>query len=397
MHAGFGLSDITPPLGVELAGYGYYLERRAEGVLDPLYVRAIALETDTARCMIICCDLLGLSTAVADAVRCGLARFGYKPNQVMLVSIHTHTGPAVQHHEGCGEVSEEYVASLPARILCACELAVSDLASVAKLERREGFLPREFAYNRADAEESVENIVRGILIERRDRPPVALVSYACHPVTRRRIPAVSADFPGRLTALLDQDGYRAVYLNGLCGDIDPVRSADRDELLESFAQGIREAFVHPIRREELPLDTLSAARMEFDLRLITLTESEIAAKAQGAANARVASKWVELMTANPPVDSEAAPVNFINLGGVPIVGLPFEGFERIGRIVRERVPSAWTLGCSGQMLGYLPTKSHYERESYAVWESSFLYKRMPAQPGEAERLGGWIADRLDSM
>ena len=44
MRAGYGKTEITPPLGVELAGYGYYLKRRATRVDDPLFVRAVALE-----------------------------------------------------------------------------------------------------------------------------------------------------------------------------------------------------------------------------------------------------------------------------------------------------------------------------------------------------------------
>ena len=40
--AGYGESVLTPPLGVELCGYGYYLERRAESVLDEL--KAVATQ-----------------------------------------------------------------------------------------------------------------------------------------------------------------------------------------------------------------------------------------------------------------------------------------------------------------------------------------------------------------
>ena len=36
MRAGLGKWELTPPMGVELAGYGYYLGRRAESVRDPL-------------------------------------------------------------------------------------------------------------------------------------------------------------------------------------------------------------------------------------------------------------------------------------------------------------------------------------------------------------------------
>ena len=68
MHAGFGKWELTPPMGVELAGYGYYLGRCALSVRDPLYARAVMIEHEGARQLIISCDLLGLSKAVCTEV-----------------------------------------------------------------------------------------------------------------------------------------------------------------------------------------------------------------------------------------------------------------------------------------------------------------------------------------
>ena len=50
MRAGFGKWELTPPMGVELAGYGYYLGRCALSVQDPLYARAVMLEEGGLRC-----------------------------------------------------------------------------------------------------------------------------------------------------------------------------------------------------------------------------------------------------------------------------------------------------------------------------------------------------------
>jgi hypothetical protein len=41
-RAGFAKITITPPLGVELAGYGVYLKRGATEVHDDLFARARA-------------------------------------------------------------------------------------------------------------------------------------------------------------------------------------------------------------------------------------------------------------------------------------------------------------------------------------------------------------------
>lgn len=68
MRAGFGKWELTPPMGVELAGYGYYLGRCAQSVRDPLYARALLLEENGMRALMICCDLLGLSRGVCAEV-----------------------------------------------------------------------------------------------------------------------------------------------------------------------------------------------------------------------------------------------------------------------------------------------------------------------------------------
>jgi hypothetical protein len=60
---------ITPPLGTDLTGFGFYLDRKAERVLDDLKVRALYLDDQKARLLIISCDLLGLSVARADRIR----------------------------------------------------------------------------------------------------------------------------------------------------------------------------------------------------------------------------------------------------------------------------------------------------------------------------------------
>ena len=101
MLAGYGLCELTPPLGVELAGYGYYLKREACEVLDPLYARAVMLEADGVRALILSCDLLGLSREVCGpVVEHATNALGCREDAVILVSVHTHTGPAVKYHEG---------------------------------------------------------------------------------------------------------------------------------------------------------------------------------------------------------------------------------------------------------------------------------------------------------
>ena len=50
--------------------------------------------------------------------------------------------------------------------------------------------------------------------------------------------------------------------------------------------------------------------------------------------------------------------------------------------------------CAEELLGYLPTRDDISRGAYAALESTFLYKRLPVVPGEAERLGEAIGRAL---
>ena len=69
---------------------------------------------------------------------------------------------------------------------------------------------------------------------------------------------------------------------------------------------------------------------------------------------------------------------------------------RRGRRISGR-EDALVLGCAEELLGYLPTRDNISRGTYAALESTFLYKRLPVVPGEAERLGeetGFALERI---
>jgi len=88
-------------------------------------------------------------------------------------------------------------------------------------------------------------------------------------------------------------------------------------------------------------------------------------------------------------DTEEITCKYLLLGGVPVVAFPFEGYTRIGQEIRDITgrQDSLVLGCSEELLGYLPTRDDIARGAYAALESNFLYKRLPVVPGEAERLG----------
>lgn len=405
MRAGFGKWELTPPMGVELAGYGYYLGRCALSVRDPLYARAVMIENEGIRQLVISCDLLGLSKAVCAEVFAHAEKWGIPAERVIIVSIHTHTGPCIKYHEGCGFVDDAYVATVGGLICRAVDEAAADLAEVTALEQAFAPFEGDHIYNRTVADGPVDRFVRGFMLRRGEAAPICMINAACHGVFRGRVTAVSADFAGEVNRLMEAQGCKSIYLNGLCGDIDPYKPTDAR--LNEFAQIVVDAFGQ--ERKALSM-TMESGRLPFTLRLTSVTEGEIRGAAAHAVEiaggpdkpaARVALTWEKEMLAKLSTlrDTEEITSKYLILGGVPVLALPFEGFTMIGQEVRDALnrQDGLMLGCGEELLGYLPTRDDIAREAYAALESTFLYKRLPVVPGEAERLGHEMGKALERI
>ncbi len=395
MRAGFGKKDITPAIGTELAGFGYYINRRGLTVTDPLYARAVIFENDGLTTLIISCDLLGLSKAVCEKAADYAETLGISRDHVMIVSVHTHCGPAIKYHEGCGYVCDEYVETLPAMINEAVRAAYDDMCAVTSVTHCCVPCESDHIYNRTVADGPVDRNIRGFIVNRESRKAIAMVSGACHGVFRGRLASISADLSGGINSVMEKNGFESIYLNGVCGDIDPYEPTDAR--LDEYSGLVAEVFSK--NQKDVPL-TLSAGTAPFALRLTPVTREDIDSAALQAVEraggpevpqAIVALKWQEEMLEKiDRLESiERISIKYMLLGGIPVMALPFEGFTRIGMDIRSICghEDALILGCAEELLGYLPTKDDIDRGAYAALESTFLYKRLPVVPGEAERLG----------
>src|SRR5579884_387859 len=128
LQAGVARTDITPPVGVELCGYGPFLGRASVDVHDPLWCRALALESGGEPLLIISCDLIGVLQEMTDAIRAEIRNsHGIPPDRVMITCTHTHSGPNTVRLIGWGEPNEHYRAALPRKIVETAQRAVDDL------------------------------------------------------------------------------------------------------------------------------------------------------------------------------------------------------------------------------------------------------------------------------
>jgi hypothetical protein len=92
IRVGIAEADITPPIGFPMAGY--YHERLADGVIDPLHAKAIVLADDSTSGAIVVCDLIGIATDLQNEVRRRASKqTGIPPGHIAIAATHTHTAP----------------------------------------------------------------------------------------------------------------------------------------------------------------------------------------------------------------------------------------------------------------------------------------------------------------
>src|SRR5438093_1860930 len=84
--------DITPPIGHRMAGY--FDERLATGVHDPLKAKALVLQQSKERIALVFCDLVGVSLNITTNARAQASqKTGIPVAHIMICATHSHTGP----------------------------------------------------------------------------------------------------------------------------------------------------------------------------------------------------------------------------------------------------------------------------------------------------------------
>ncbi len=93
LTAGIAQADITPPLGVGMAGYGSRT-KPAERVDDPLIAQALVLSSGDETAAIVCMDSIGLNWDLVSAARQRAeVASGIPEGKILIAGSHTHWGP----------------------------------------------------------------------------------------------------------------------------------------------------------------------------------------------------------------------------------------------------------------------------------------------------------------
>lgn len=422
MKAGFGISDITPRLGVELAGFGPWLHRTATGIRENLEARAVAVEDNDGKVVVIAaCDIISLPAEVVAKVRC-IVQEQYPEltdAQLMICATHTHSGPPVRDFRGWGCADSPFVRTLPQRIALALLKALGAreevLFQATRVPCRGIGINRMHESRTPEPEEVLADgwepehpeftdteVTVGGFFRKEDRTLAGfLCNFGCHPVSCcAENHLIHGDYPGVAMhkVMARHPGSVGIFLQGAHGDVNtgcvhqPAEISSR--ALECFANRLAfsvenglEDLTGPsdsarLQWERMPLSCEIDPEFTLDFLKNALKEQQefLAKQADdttwdtqiAAVYCDGAEQLLKIYAETGLPKTITAMLHGIRLGELSLLGAPFEIMQGIRRQVCSgsavRFPSVLSL--CGDALGYAPDKESAEQAK--LYESKLV-------------------------
>lgn len=426
LSAGVARTCLTPFAGVELTGWGYYIERRWQTVADDLRATALVVDDGSRQTVLVTLDLMVIDATFTERTRQRIATAtGINPEAILLTCSHSHNAPAAGGLLGVGECDPFYEDWASRQAATAAILAWQN-RQPARLSSARGELSGH-SFNRTRPNGVVDTTVTTLKVETIEGRPLAfVVNFGAHPTltTDWRPFAVSRDLPGEVCDLIERaiPGTTAMYVQGACGDVNflreyisPERHHEPARLLAAVALE-SQAEVEPMRsphvgcsRETVLLPTRRWTREEIDRdrdeaerrlasndvthwretigRSMTNRPDDMVKRHGGdeskavRAMCRFNLEWTGRML----VDAETRPetlateVQALKLGDLTIVANSCEFFSPFALDIRHRAGvSELMIACyANGRIGYLPDAHDIDARSYAGFQSPKYCNQFP--------------------
>jgi Neutral/alkaline non-lysosomal ceramidase, N-terminal len=378
--------------GAALMGYADR-DGPALAVHDPLYARALVLESNGRRIALCSVDVCAVNEDVVAAARTRIAdATPIRGGDVFVCATHTHSGP-LDDDPGC------WPAGLDERIADAVTQASARLVT-ARVGAGWGQL-HGHTLNRRRLEDPVDPAVLVVRVDDGEGRPLGIgYGFACHPVVLgpdSRV--VSADWPGTAGRILEQElgpETMALFVQGACADVNPLTDGLRRGLADGrTVRGQLEGLAYYGRagRElgELDVGDRRGGTFAEAEQLGRAVAEEVLRVHRGVACADVRRVWTRSIAVEPtgapayelgplgghgvPRAPADAPLEVMLAGvdgpGVVLLGQPGEVFAETGfelrRLLREvgaRHP--FVVGYANGWRAYLAPSSAYPDGGYEV-------------------------------
>jgi len=423
--AGAGMADITPEMGIQIAGdIGRY--RPVEEIRDPIYANALVLQVNEKKVCILSLDVLAITRKWADEIRQqAAARFGFEPDAVMVHVVQNHAAPSVGHesvweNDELGLFPKEYPWLLGgddrynpvavAGALKAIEKANASLQPARVMVGRgvDGRVAfnRRFVMRDGTVKTHPGNCNPDVLYcEGPIDPEVSvatftaengsilalLLHHTCHPVHGYPLRWISAGWPGAwargMQAICGKECVPLV-LNGFCGNIhhcnhlDPTYKDDYQEMGRKLTWTTEQILKKGLQAVESPILDWWTKWLRIPMR--RPTESELAESRQMLKEHpdpvwkndgdKTAATWDWVYAAcrldlaahierDPFFDYYVQVFRLGNIGIPAVLGEPFVE-EQLRIKLESPAPFTFCAHMSNGYVGYIPTEEALKRGGY---------------------------------
>jgi len=430
LKAGATVANITPPVGVDMTGFGGR-PSGAVGIHDDVFAKVLVLDNSNQKLVIVTSDLLSLDFDLVARIRELIKeQLHIPPENVMLSSSHTHSGPATISLRGLGEHDESYVDVLVKKIVGATAEADAKLADA------------QFGFGRGNVQIGVNRrqkrddgaMVLGVNLDGKvapyvdvvrvdnaeGKPMAILFCHAAHPVVLGGSNLlISADYPGYAMQVIQQveKGSVAMFAQGCSGNINsnPVGRTFEDarrlgtilgaavigtaEQLEtrSGAASVparielrsRSKTIHLPLQEPIPVAEAQRLVENYQKELAEIKEKGIGRPRSYMVQGQL--EWAQDMLKESQEGkksrTQAFEIQAMQLGDIAIVSLTGEVFIELALEIAARSPYEQTivLGYTNGCIGYIPDEESYPDGGYEVSSAYRYYGTLMIKP-ESDRM-----------
>jgi hypothetical protein len=401
-HVGCARERITPPLGVQLAGY--FHERPAKSVGDDLYARAVVIESAGVRVALVSCDLISMTEEVSKAAK-GLieTETGIPAGHVMVCATHTHTGPELRADAVVAR-DEAWTAALPRHIADA--VARADASKAPATLRAGSAEVTGYSFNRLfrlhDGSEVFGRSGNGktplgpagpidpalqtlSAVDSEGRLIALMVNFALHPdvIGGGSADFIASDWPGLLGDTISKvygEEVVTLLLQGTCGDINhrphepTALPTGGPAKAQQLGRALAGAAILALERAE-PMSDPRLASVTETLAIPYYTRDKAFFEELEAIEKKENPSAFEQSLLRRgkawPHDGQmaAVPVQVLRIGEVGLVAFPAEIFVRIGLEVKQwsAAPRTFVVELANARLSsYVPDPSQAERGAYGA-------------------------------
>ncbi len=426
LQVGFGRVDITPPNGVDVAGY--YERRICDGVLDPIELNCLAVRYGEKTAVVITADVIGMLREYCEACKDVIVKqTGIEREGIFLHSIHSHTSVRMCFDENVvSKETIEFNKYAVKKFGQVAKLAMDDLQpaklgyAVSKAERvgfNRRYLMKDGSYatnpgvnnpeiqgSAGEADERV-NVLRFV---REDGKNYVLADYGNHPDTIGGT-KVSGDWPACARKTFERaiEDTKCIFFNGCQGDINHIIVApekgdmngltiDFDAVPRGYTQAkhignvIAGAILQVYEKVNyIDVDDLAFMQKEVEVPMNKATEEELP-NARRIVELYEAGRQAELpytgmalttviAEAKRILKMETEPVatplliSALKIGKIGLIGLPGEPFNGVGVALKKNENYDLVLpvcSCNSHQ-GYFPMKTSYDEGGYEAKCSPF--------------------------